>query len=346
MKVVADENIPLVEHFFKCADQIVRKPGRLIAAADVQDADFLLVRSVTPVNKALLQNSSVKFVGSTTAGFDHLDVAYLNQNAIPWSIAKGCNAMAVVEYVLSVVAILQLQKKLPARPKAAVIGVGEIGSLVSANLKALGFEVIECDPVRAQAEKEFASVPLEAIADVDFITIHTPLTRTEVFPTYHMIDQAFLQRQKPGAILLNTSRGSVIDFDDLKQYGNHLVWCLDVWEREPTIDLEILEKAFLATPHIAGYSLHSKYRGIEMVYEAAVRQGILSKEDSQPDYPLKKSKLDASIATWQEVLLAVYDPRVTTQEMKTALLQKKNTFDALRKNFTERYELDYVQFIC
>src|SRR4029078_10186423 len=118
-------------------------------------------------------------------------------------------------------------------------------------------------------ERNFISTPLDEISNVDFITLHTPLTRSGEHPTFHMIEKNFLKRQKPGWVLLNTGRGSVIDFSDLRQYGKHLHWCLDVWENEPNIDLDVLNKTYLGTPHIAGHTVQSKLRAIEMIYQVA-----------------------------------------------------------------------------
>lgn len=345
MKIVADENILLVEHYFAEAGECILKPGREITRSDLIDADILLVRSVTEVNERLLRNTAVKFVGSTTTGSDHLDIDYLNSQGISWSIAKGCNAIAVVEYVLSVLASLYKQSFLSKKTqRAAVIGVGQIGSLVSAKLKLLGFEVLECDPFRSQVYKQFSSVTLDDISEVDFVTLHTPLTKTGLYPTFHMIDKQFLQRQKKGCILLNSGRGSVINFEDLKKYGTNLHWCLDVWENEPHIDLAVLEKSCLATPHIAGYSLQSKFRGIEMIYEVAIQQNIIPDRSIQSLYPKKLLTLNENVHNWKDLFLLIYDPYATTQLMKETLHANKDSFDVLRKNFLERYESHYIEF--
>lgn len=343
MKIVADENIPLVDYYFGGLGEVVLKPGRAIQSIDLIDADVLLVRSVTQVNQTLLQNSKVKFVGSTTIGIDHMDTEWLQHAGIGFSTAKGCNAVAVVEYVLSVLAALQrdgllLQKKL----RAGVIGVGEIGTRVAEKLKLIGFDVLLHDPIRAENEKEFISVSLDHFVDLDFITLHTPLTVNGPYPTYHLIEKSFLSRQKAGCVLLNTSRGSVVDFSELKQHGAHLIWCFDVWENEPFIDLTVMQAAKIATPHIAGYSVQSKYRGIEMIYQAALADKRIP--DLQVDpivYPQKKLFF-SDTANWRDVILQAYDPMITSQEMKQILLTDNKQFDHLRKYFPERYEMAYL----
>lgn len=346
MKIVADENIPLIEHFFGANNELLTKPGRTISRDDLFDADMLLVRSVTKVDELLLHNTPVKFVGSSTSGADHLDTEWLDQSGIQWRVAVGCNAMAVAEYVVSIIAALQKQGfLLQKNPRAGVVGVGTIGSLVVEKLKLLGFEVVQCDPLRID-DPNFSHTELEKFSELDFISLHTPMTYQGKFPTHHLIEKNFLQKQKKDCVLVNAGRGSVINFEDLKKQGQHLHWCLDVWEHEPEIDSDVLERAWIATPHIAGYSVQSKYRGIEMIYHAAYQAGFLEGElITSPRYPEKiiSEILDETIS-WQEVLLKTYDPIETSKQMKQALQQKPNSFDQLRKHFNHRNEFGYMRF--
>ncbi|MHB1947272.1 MAG: 4-phosphoerythronate dehydrogenase [Gammaproteobacteria bacterium] len=345
MKIIADENLPLVTHYFGANHEVTLKPGRKISRTDLIDADILLVRSVTRVNKELLQNTRVRFVGSATTGADHVDTQWLDQAGIHWAIAKGCNAHAVVEYVIAIIAVLQKQGDL-LKPhlRAGVIGVGTIGSQVAENLKILGFEVLEYDPLRALTDKTFPSTPLENFADLDLITLHTPLTFDGDYPTYHLVNREFLKRQKPGCILLNTGRGAAIDFSALKQHGNYLTWCLDVWENEPEIDLEVLQTTRIATPHIAGYSVQSKYRGVEMLYQAVVRDNIIPKQSiSSPSMPTREIFCKNQMMDWRDVILKIYNPLTTSELMKEVLLGHKESFDHLRKNFVDRHEFEFVK---
>ena len=276
MKIIADKEIPFVEYFFGGCGELVLMDSANFTHRNLQTADMLLVRSVTKVDPVLFKGTRIKYVGSPTTGFDHLDIEWLQKEGIFWSVAPGCNATAVVEYVLCVIAGLQKQGFLTKKkPRAGVIGVGKIGSQVALKLEVLGFEVILCDPYRGDSEEDFDSVPLDELRELDFITLHTPLTVAGTYPTYHMINQPFLFRQKENCILLNTSRGSVIHSNDLKISGQQLLWCLDVWENEPNIDFEILDTAFVATPHIAGYTLQSKIRGTEMLYQQFLKNHII-----------------------------------------------------------------------
>ena len=347
MKIIADLHIPFVQNYFADAGDLVLKPGRMISPDDVKDADILLVRSITPVHASLLKESRVQFVGSITTGADHVDQAWLKTAKIDFGFASGFNAQPVSDYVMSVIAALQKKKLLPQKGmKAAVIGVGNIGRIVAERLKLLHFEVILCDPFRAEIEKNIAFVPLNEIGDVDFISLHVPFTQDGPYPTYHFIEKNFLKRQKAGCILLNTSRGAVMDRDALKQHGNHLRWCFDVWEEEPCIDKMLLEKAFIATPHIAGYSVQSKMRGIEMIYRIACDRKIIQPRSIFPSVMPHKQLHFSGQCHWQDVVLSLFDPLEMTHKMKTALLPSKEyafLFDEMRNQFTERHEFQHTE---
>lgn len=341
MKIVADENIPCLEHYFG-ACELVLKPGRAITRDDLFDANMLIVRSITKVDALLLHDTPVKFVGSTTAGFDHLDTTWLDQAGIQWSVATGCNANAVAEYVVCAIAALQKQGLLTQKNlRAAVIGVGNVGKRVAEKFAVLGFEVLQYDPLRAENENEFKSVSFEEINHVDFISIHTPLTRHGKFPTFHLIDKTFLNRQKNQCVLLNAGRGEVVSFSDLKQYGKHLNWCFDVWENEPHIDHDVLQSSLIATPHIAGYSIEAKIRGIDMIYQAALeRQLIAPSVHPGLEHSLQKIQMN-DCHDWRDVMLKIYDPMHTTQQLKN----HPETFDLLRKHFQERHELSGIEMV-
>lgn len=343
MKIVADINIPFInEYFAECGDLIL-KSGRAISPDDVKDADILLVRSITPVNQTLLENSSVKFVGSITAGADHLDVEWLNKANIIWQIAAGFNAPPVADYVVSVIAALQQQGLLQQpNKKAAVIGVGNVGRLVVKHLQLLGFEILPVDPLRAEQEKDFISLPFADIQDVDLISLHVPLTKSGKYPTYQLIDKTFLQKQKKGCVLLNASRGAVIHAEDLKKFGTHCHWCFDVWPNEPHLDKEILAKALIATPHIAGYAVQSKIRGIEMIYRALCNTELIKAKSISPII-MPQQKLTIANQCWQEIVLNIFNPLVFTQQLREVLIDSiAQKFDDLRNRFNDRHEFAFT----
>lgn len=347
MKIIADNHIPFVKEYFGACGDLVLKAGRSITNNDVKDADMLLVRSITHVDEALLANSKVKFVASITAGADHLDTKWLDAQGIAWCNAHGFNAPPVADYVVSVIAALerrgQLQRK---NMKAAVIGVGNVGKLVNERLQSLGFDVVLCDPLRAEHESNFHSVSMSEIADVDLITVHVPLIRSGLYPTYHFINKEFLQQQKLGCVLINASRGSVINSQDLIEHGAHLHWCFDVWEHEPKINMDVFADALLATPHIAGYSVQSKMRGTEMIYRIACEKNMISPQNvATIEMPQQHLPFAGDKHHWQDIVLGIFNPMVMTAMMRTNLAAAKDdghAFDEMRNHFNYRHEFAYT----
>ena len=273
MKIIADENIPCVEQAFASLGEVTLLPGRGMQPEQVRDADILLVRSVTSVDQTLLGNSPVRFVGSATIGFDHVDRAYLQRHDIGFATAPGCNATSAAEYVVSALLVLAGRKRFGLAGKTVgIIGCGNVGSRVRNKLTALGMRCVVNDPpLQAQGgHDEFVS--LGEVLQADVVTVHVPYTRDGLYPTHHLIDAVVLQQLQAGALFINTSRGAVTD----NQALNHLLAerddlsvVLDVWEGEPAINAQLLERVDLGTPHIAGYSLDGKLRGTEMIYQAA-----------------------------------------------------------------------------
>lgn len=347
MKIVADAHMPFVQSYVGALGDLVLKPGREIGRNDLIDADVLLVRSITRVNEALLHDTAVKFVGSVTAGADHLDSDYLSAAGITWCTAQGFNAPPVADYVVAVIAALQRKRLLNTHPlRAAIIGVGHVGKRVASYFAQLGIDVIRCDPLRADQEPNFHSTPLAAIEEVDIITLHVPLTHRGPYPTHHFIDHAFLQRQKPGCVLINTSRGAVMHAPDALSNAKHLSLCLDVWEHEPHINQALLESAVIATPHIAGYAVQSKMRGIDIITRALIaHQHLSASRVTLPTLPTQQLQFAGAQHHWQDIVLGVFNPLVMTAMMRTQLLGQADAdhqFDLMRNQFNYRHELAYT----
>ena len=351
MRIVADENIPLLDEFFAAFGSIRRLPGRAITAADVRDADLLLVRSVTRVDRALLQGSRVRFVGTCTIGTDHLDLDYFAEAGIAWSSAPGCNARGVVDYVLgSVLTLAEREGVDPAQRSYGVVGAGQVGGRLVALLQGLGWQVKVCDPPRQAAEGgDFVSLE-QIIAECDVISLHTPLDAD----TRHLFDHARLAALKPGTWLINASRGAVVDnraLRELLQQRSDLKAVLDVWEGEPVADPQLAALCQLATPHIAGYSLDGKLRGTAQIYQAwCVFLGVAEQvrlSDLLPKPWLAELSLNSSAEPgWALASLcrAVYDPRRDDADFRRSLVgdeaQRRAAFDALRKHYPMRREID------
>lgn len=276
LRIVADQNIPLVQEAFGGLGTVKTLPGRAITSVDVQDADVLLVRSVTPVDAALVEGSRVRFVGTATIGTDHVDAAYLQSRGIAFAYAPGSNAESVVEYVLAALLRLAVRQGEALRGKTVgIVGCGRIGGRLAERLPAFGVRVLKNDPPLAAAQANGERDAFVDLADVleasDVVTLHTPLTRDGAYATYHLIGNEELARQPEGAWLVNASRGPVTDNEALKHAradGRPAALVLDVWEGEPTPDPMLLSRTSLATPHIAGYSYDGKVQGTAMLYDA------------------------------------------------------------------------------
>ena len=355
MLIVADENIPLIEEFFADFGEIRRFPGRQISRADVHDADILLVRSVTKVDRELLEGSAVRFVGTCTIGTDHLALDYFQQAGIQWSSAPGCNARGVVDYVLgSLLTLAEIEGVDLTQRTYGVIGAGEVGGRLVNVLRALGLNVLVCDPVR-QAVEGGDYVSLEHIIEhCDVLSLHTPLDKTGDYPTWHLFDQQRLEQLKPGTWLINASRGPVIDNAALRTVltrREDLQAVLDVWEDEPQVDVELADLCVLATPHIAGHSVDGKQRGTAQIYQALCdflgHTPQVTLADLLPAPWLAKVELSANTDPgWAMAMICrgVYDPRRDDADFRRSLIgsvqEQKLAFDALRKHYPIRREIE------
>ncbi len=271
--IVADQGIPFLKGVLEPYAKVTYLAGEAIAAAEVADADVLIVRTRTQCNEALLRGSRVRLIATATIGFDHIDRAYCDQAGISVVTAAGCNARGVLQYVMGALARLSEREGWrPFQRTLGVIGVGNVGSLVAEYGRLWGFEVVCLDPPRArnEARTDFVS-QAELLERADIITIHVPLSRTGEDRTFGMVDAAFLSAMRPDAVLINSSRGEVVVEEALcealnsGQLGGAI---LDTWCDEPTIDRSLLTLATYATPHIAGYSIQGKAAGTAAVVRA------------------------------------------------------------------------------
>lgn len=356
MNVLADENIPLVTDFFSSLGSVVTRPGRTMAAADAQNATALLVRSVTRVNKALLGGSNVSFVGTCTIGIDHLDQSWLKRNGIEFASAPGCNANSVVEYVYAALCHLDVNWL---GKKFGIIGCGNVGGLLYKRLKLQGVECYCYDP-KLTREQNPDLTTLEEVLACDVISMHTPLTQTGDYPSFHLIKSAQLQQLKPGAVLLNCGRGPVINNTDLLQFlqqRDDVRVVLDVWEPEPEINLELLDKVALGSPHIAGYSYDGKLKGTEMIYQALCKHlqkpVTLSLAQLVPPLANNGLALQQGMPLWSQIknliaqVYAIADDDRRLRALAESARQQKTSFaagfDELRKHYPTRREFQNYQ---
>ncbi|WP_341501541.1 4-phosphoerythronate dehydrogenase [Gallaecimonas sp. GXIMD4217] len=349
MHILADGLMPLVEALFSHFATVERFDGRQPPADALARADALLVRSVTRVDEALLsQAHNLSFVGTATIGTDHLDLPALKRRGIAVSAAPGCNADAVADYVLSATLNwLALSGEEPRGLTVGVVGVGNIGSRVSRRLNALGFRVLHCDPPRAERGELDSTDLAELLPQVDLLTLHVPGGAG----TRAMIGQEQLALLPQGALVINASRGDVIDGTALKAWlvAGRGQAVLDVFENEPDIDLELLELCWLATPHIAGHSIEGKYRGTWMLYEACCEHmGRLVSGSLEQHLP-EPAVLGVTLGQGAEQLKSLtalmrlaYDIRDDDHWFRQGLAAGQ-TFDALRKAYPKRRELGAIK---
>jgi len=270
--IAVDEDIPFAAEAFAHFGDVRALPARGITAVALRDAEALVVRSVTRVSAELLEGSRMRFIGTATAGVDHVDLPYLKQQGIAFADALGANANAVAEYVVAALLNLRDSGDLDlSRSTLGIVGFGHVGRKVARYAAALGLRIVVNDPPLARSTCELLYRPIEEIFDCDVVTLHVPLERGGTDPTYHLVDDTFLAAMKPGAFLINTSRGAVGDTAALRRTldaGRLGGLVMDVWENEPAIDAELAETCRIATAHIAGHTLDAKIAAVEKLVKA------------------------------------------------------------------------------
>ena len=335
MRVVVDSHIPHIQGLIEPRAEVIYLEPNEITSDAVRDADALIVRTRTRCDAALLDGSRVRFIGSATIGTDHIDLDYCAARGITVRNAPGCNAPAVAQWVFAAIHAWMQARDISTTDglTLGIVGVGHIGSIVARWGRELGFTVLLNDPPREMAEKtgtapEQPFLQLEELQRrCDIITFHTPFTRDGQWPTWHLCDQTFLDGLARCRLLIDAARGPIADNAALLQWHGDVA--LDCWENEPNISRELLEKAIVATPHIAGYSAEGKQRGTAMMLEALNEfygwnipvPEIAAPATGAPDVTL------AGIA-------ASYDILADTAALKTA----PATFESLRNHYPHRPE--------
>lgn len=348
MKIVCDDKIPFLRGVLEPFAEILYMPGKQTTAELVRDADALITRTRTRCNAELLQGSQVKVIATATIGFDHIDTAWCEANGIEWSNAPGCNSWSVEQYISSVLCVLASRHNLDlSKLTLGVVGVGNVGSKVARVAEALGMKILLNDPPRARKEGSEGFVSLERIiSEADIITLHVPLEKAGEDATYHLFDASKLALLAPKQILINSSRGPVVDNAALKTALKAKALraaVLDVWEGEPELDSELLSLLDIATPHIAGYSADGKANGTTASVRLVARVlGLPLTDWSASGVPAPAQELDfeldAASKTSQEILseaiLHCYDVR----EDDAALRADPSAFEKLRGDYPVRRE--------
>lgn len=350
MKIVADANIVDVSSLYEAHGELELLSGREIGPAQVRDADALLVRSITKVDARLLEGSRVRFVATATSGTDHLDLPYLRAARIAVADAAGCNANAVVEYVLANLAQLILADELDLKDKyVAIIGFGHVGRRLYESLNSLSIPCVLCDPFVSAQPGSLRFCSLEQALRAPIISLHTPLSKEGAHPTFHLLDAQRLSKLTPGTVLINAARGEVVDNVALtRRLGQApgLITVLDCWEGEPNISAELLRLVRLATPHIAGYSVEAKRSASERNYEAFVRHFQLVDTRSseiraaeQTLLSLPKLTITEPLQLLSHVLSKACDVLSIDAQLRAGRGESNAAlFDAIRKKISQRRE--------
>jgi erythronate-4-phosphate dehydrogenase len=344
MKIAVDENIPGVSETFSLHADVTRVDGRLLRKADVRNMDALIVRSVTTVDSALLTGTSVRFVGSATIGTDHLDIPWLDQQGIRWANAPGCNANAAAEYTLAMMILSCRRTGMElASSRIGIVGLGNVGSRLWRLLTEFGLKQFHlCDPPLAET-----GIPglcaLEQIAECNLVSFHVPLTVTGAHPTLHMANRQFLNSLPHGTLLVNTSRGKVLDAEALNLWlaAGLGFAALDVFPREPVEDDSLTKLLSVATPHVAGYSLDGKWNGTLMVYREfcdwlQVKEQVTGPLPQFEDHRLTVQQASSVEAAVLAACPVERDDRNMRETLTAAGVSGGKLFDDLRRNYPER----------
>jgi len=347
IRIVADNKIPFLKGALDGVAKLDFLPGGQISRADLMDADALITRTRTKCNRFLLEGTKVRFIASATIGYDHIDTEYCRAAGIEWTNAPGCNASSVRQYLVSALLYLAAEKGLKLKGLTmGVIGVGNVGAKVASAAAALGMKVLLNDPPRAREEGAGAFVSLEELQErADVISLHVPLNRGGEDNTFHLVDGKFIERIKAGTILVNSSRGSVVNESDLMEgirKGRLSEVILDVFEGEPDLNPELLQMITLATPHIAGYSLDGKANGTGMAVRAISKHFGLGRDAWQavnvPKPEQNQILGDAESGSFYELLWELFRNSYDITSDDARLREDTDAFESLRGSYPFRRE--------
>jgi erythronate-4-phosphate dehydrogenase len=300
VKIIADDNIPFLKGVLEPYAEMIYLPGKDIGKEIIDNADGLLIRTRTKCTESLLKGTRIRFIGTATIGFDHIDTHYCDMNNIRWTNAPGCNSTSVYQYIATTLLLIASEFRFNLKDKTiGIIGVGNVGSKVEKFARTMGMNVLLNDPPRARSEGDKSFVMLSKVLyNADIVTVHVPLNMAGEDKTCHLFNERRFKEMKMGSWFINTSRGEVTDTAALKktlESGKVGGAVIDVWENEPVIDLDLMAKAFIATPHIAGYSTDGKANGTAMVVNSLSNFFDFPLKDWYPDNVPKPEKPEITI---------------------------------------------------
>ncbi|WP_297820990.1 4-phosphoerythronate dehydrogenase [uncultured Paraglaciecola sp.] len=353
MKIYYEDSMPYAAEFFSELGECEVFSHKTLNADMLADADVLLVRSTTKVDEQLLlKNKQLQFVATATAGTDHVDQHYLASQNIPFISAGGCNAVAVAEYVLS--AILVMSKRLNWQlvdKTVGIVGAGHVGSALARVLTVLGIKHKLCDPLLDDAGDAREFVSMKDIMQCDVISLHVPWVKDGPYPTQNLFNKVRLAALQDNQILINACRGEVINNQAalaLFEQGKSLNLVLDVWENEPSINLDLIPHTALATAHIAGHTIEGKARGTEMLYLALCKHLGIQADKKLSDYlpkaqpnPIQLSEKQDFWQVLHQLVLNVYNIETDDQYFR-ANMHSADQFRYIRKHYPIRREFSAI----
>lgn len=345
MKIVVDDKIPFIrEAISQISTDVIYKPGIAISPDDIHDADALIIRTRTRCDETLLKGSKVSFIATATIGYDHLDIEYLKRAHITWTNCPGCNANSVGQYIHSCLLLLEKEKGYDlSKTTVGLVGVGHVGHAVIEAIRPLGVQILLNDPPQKEALRkagkphEFFLKMEELQEKCDIISFHTPLITKGPYPTFHLANKIFFNALKKQPIIINTSRGAVVDnMDVLQALKDGIIRdaIIDTWENEPNINQELLNLIYIGTPHIAGYSADGKANATRMALTALCNHFHLPVTFQIRVPQLPEEELPESNLTETERALVLYNPHTDSLKLKS----HPTMFEELRGNYPLRRE--------
>ncbi len=342
MKIIIDRHIPFIQGVFDKVCKVEYLPASDINRQTIEQSECLVIRTRTQCNAELLAGTSIRMIATATAGYEHIDIDFCNNNGIKPFIARGCNASSVAQYIGSAIAVWAETKRLNhSKLTLGIVGYGFVGKAVEQLAKALGMTVLINDPPLEDTQYDYPFVSLTEIANrSNIITFHTPLTDKGKFATYHLADEFFFGQCKHNPLIINAARGGVVcekAMTTALRNGKISGFVVDCWESEPNICSETLNNAFISTPHIAGYSADGKANAAQMCIEAVAN--FFGLTPTKPQVGLSpKLRYKVRGEELAHVLLQNYDIMHDSNMLKAT----PKSFEQLRNNYRQRREIDFL----
>lgn len=349
-RVVIDSAIRVTNKLRALPIDLIPIAGGEISNNNLIGAQALLTRTVTRVDESLLANTGIQFVGTASAGTDHIDLEYLATNNIGFTSAAGCNAGAVGDYVLSAISLCGRLEDIVNGADVGLVGYGHVGSALANRLLGLGAKVKVYDPWMTEFAADVEPVTLEDVLGCSVVSLHAALVKTTPYPSYHMIGVKEADLVKEDALFINAGRGSLVTFEAterLLERGVEIV--LDTWPAEPHVPIELLNRVRFGTPHIAGYSESSKNNATNFLIPALINalsldcEGMV--EERQSESPIVLTYTGDELQTLSALLHDIGRIEQDDRDFRLAWDkdQSPEVFETQRREYAMRQQLEGLE---